>query len=86
MISVSTIIKKKEFLKWIPEELLQLLGIETESLKYITNLLYAHTSNIHPLYHILMQSFLNIDIDYLEEIAPIKPNVICYCLNLFSNH
>lgn len=77
---------KREFLKWIPKELLQVLGIEGENLNYITNPLHAHTNNVHPLYHVLMQAFLNIDIDHLEEIVPIKPNVTCYCLNPFSDH
>lgn len=77
---------KSELIKSIPTELLILLGIELSRVKHIMNPLYAYSTNVHPLYHILIQYFLEIDIDNLDKITPIEPNVPCYCLNPLSNH
>lgn len=88
-VSVKKTQLKSQFKTYIGESLLRQLGIGTEHMQCVDHMLDQYQYTVHPLYHVLMQSFLNINLhnlSYYREVTDIKPKVTCYCMNPLSEH
>ena len=78
---------KNRIVEYFTEQRLSVLNVDTNKMRWIDEVVGNYRIRIHPLYHILMQMFLQIDPYKLsDEIVEIIPSVECYCLNPLSSH
>lgn len=80
---------KEAFRDFFSQQLLELMSIDLDVCIDMT--LRNYRRGDHPLYHILMQLFLEMNLEEVERcksysIDEIKPNILCYCLNPLSAH
>ena len=75
----------QQFEVYFTQELLDRMGVEVE--KCITKVLNKFSNVVHPLYHVLMLVFLDIDVTtVIPKQEYTMPDIPFYCLNPLNNH